>query len=113
VYRDLLEFIGLDDDGRTEFKPKSAHREFERAWMQAYLMNPPSPIARLLEFWDRRGWEVPGAYRSLRKLVKHRNTREVLRPPLAGPMREMLRTNFASDVQRLSHLLRRDLGHWL
>ena len=112
VYRDLLESIGLDNDGRTAFKPKNANREFERAWMQAYLLNPPRPIAWLLDFWEGRGWGVPGVYRSFRRWVKRRNTRRVARSPLSDPMRETLRTAFASDVQRLSDLLGRDLSHW-
>lgn len=112
VYRSLLDFAGLDYDGRTAFAPSNQHREFERAWLQSYLMNPPRPIAAWIDAWERRGWGHPGGYRWLRKRLKSWNTHRTVRPPPAPPMRETLRAAFASDVERLSDLLGRDLSHW-
>lgn len=112
VYRDLLDFMGLDHDERTEFAPKNQHREFESPRLQAYLMNPPRPVAALIGVWERHGWGTPRAYRAFQKWLKRSNTRKVARPPLGRGTREMLRATFASDVQKLSDLLGRDLSHW-
>jgi hypothetical protein len=112
IYRGLLDFAGLDYDARTAFTPSNQHREFERAWLQSYLVNPPRPIAAWIDAWERRGWGRPSGYRWLRKRLKSWNTRRTVRPPLAPPMRETLRAAFASDVERLSDLLGRDLSHW-
>lgn len=111
LYLGLLDFIGLDYDGRTEFAPQRQNREFERAWLQAYLINPPRPVAALFDAWERR-WGRPKAFRALRSRLKRSNERKVARPPLPEPMRETLRATFASDVERLSDLLGRDLSHW-
>lgn len=112
VYRSLLDFAGLDYDGRTAFVPKNQHREFDRVWLQSYLTNPPRPLAALIDAWERRGWGRPKPYRSLRKRLKRWNTHKAVRPSLAHPMRETLRAAFASDVERLSELLGRELSHW-
>ena len=112
MYRRLLDFAGLDYDGRTAFAPRNRHREFESARLQSYLMNPPRPIAAWLDGWERRGWGRPSGYRWLRKRLKSWNTRRTERPPLAPSMRETLRAAFAADVERLSDLLGRDLSHW-
>lgn len=47
VYRALLDFAGLPDDGRTEIRHKNEARAFRKQWLQPLVMNPPAPIARL------------------------------------------------------------------
>lgn len=112
VYRSLLEFLGLDDDGRTEFRRKNENRDFRHPWLQPYVMNPPWPIAPLLSVWERRGWRRPRAIRALRRRFKKWNTRKVARPALDPALRATLRESFAPDVERLGALLGRDLSHW-
>jgi hypothetical protein len=111
-YRELLEFVGVEYDGRTEFKRKNANREFESAWLQQFVMNPPWPLSYLAVSWELRGWKRPEAIRKARRWLQERNTRKALRPPLSPELRETLRTAFAADVERLGALIGRDLSHW-
>ncbi|HSJ97135.1 MAG TPA: sulfotransferase [Myxococcota bacterium] len=112
VYLGLLQFLGLDDDGRTRFRRKNENRSFERAWLQALVMNPPPPLARLLAAWEVRGLGRPRIVRALRRRLKKRNTRRRERAPLPPALRAMLREGFAADVQRLGAAIGRDLSDW-
>jgi hypothetical protein len=112
VYRGLLEFLELEDDGRTAFRRKNENRDFRHSWLQPYVMNPPWPISPLLGVWERRGWRRPRWVRGLRRRFKKWNTRKVARPALDPALRETLRLAFAPDVERLGALLGRDLSHW-
>ena len=112
VYRSLLEFTGLEDDGRREFSRKNENREFRRPWLQPFVMNPPWPIDALLEVWERRGWRRPRAIRAVRRRIKKWNTRKATRAVPDPALRETLRAAFGADVERLGALLGRDLSHW-
>jgi hypothetical protein len=81
-------------------------------WLQPYVMNPPRPLARLVERWEREGKGRGGVLRPIRRRLKRWNTREVARPPLDPALRRELRDFFAADVEKLGKLLDRDLGHW-
>jgi hypothetical protein len=112
VYRSLLEFAGLEDDGRREFSRKNENREFRHPWLQPYVMNPPWPIGPLLEVWERRGWRRPRIIRAVRRRIKKWNTRKAARPAPDPALRETLRRAFAADVERLGAAIGRDLSHW-
>lgn len=112
TYRHMLEFLGLPDDGRTEFDRKNENREYRHAWAQAYVTNPPKPVATLLESWQRKGKGRPTWVRRIRRRIKEWNTRKAKRAPLDLDLRAELRAAFAPDVERLEHLLGRDLSHW-
>jgi len=112
AYRGLLEFLELPEDGRTELRRKNENREYKHAWLQAYVMNPPRPIAALLESLQRRGRSRPRWIRATRRRLKEWNTRKASRPPLDPAMRATLGAVFAEDVDRLEHLLGRDFASW-
>ena len=112
TYRDLLEFTGVEYDGRTEFARKNENREFESVWVQQFVTNPPWPLSLLAVRWQLRGWKRPRAIKALRRWLQDRNTRKAARPPLAPEMRETLRLAFAPEVERLGTLLGRDLSQW-
>jgi hypothetical protein len=40
VYRELLDFLGVEFDGRTEFKQKRGNAQFRSKWLQRLTMNP-------------------------------------------------------------------------
>jgi len=112
VYLALLEFLGLDDDGRTAFERKNENRDVARPWLQSLMINPPRPLAAWLVHRERRGLAVPLWVRRMRKRIKHTNTRKVAREALSPALRETLRAAFAADVERLGQVIGRDLSHW-
>lgn len=112
VYLRLLEFVGVPDDGRTEFVRRNENRDVERAWLQRVMMNPPRPVAAAIETLERLGLGMPLPVRALRKRIKHANTRKAQRAPLRPELRDALRRAFAADVERLGGVIGRDLSAW-
>lgn len=112
VYKDTLAFIGVDYDGRTTLPQKNQNRGFKNAWLQQFVMNPPRPLARFIEKRQMKGLDWLAYLRPLRRRIKKFNKVEEKRSPLPESLRQLLRTTFADDIERLSRLLNRDLSHW-
>jgi hypothetical protein len=112
VYREVLDFLALPDDGRSVLPVRNENREFRHAWAQPLVVNPPRPVATALEAWQRRGHRRPRWVRALRRRVKEWNTRKAARPAMAPALRARLRLEFAEDIEHLGALLGRDLSHW-
>jgi Sulfotransferase domain len=110
VYRKVLEFVGVGDDGRTNFRHKAENRGFASPWLQQFVMNPPPWAVRLV---DVANGAMIGRMKRVRRRLKNLNTVRRERPKLQDGMRETLRDHFADDVRKLSALLDRDLRHWL
>ncbi|MGH6886367.1 MAG: hypothetical protein ACREGK_09865, partial [Geminicoccales bacterium] len=110
VYRQVLDFIGVEDDGRTKIRHKAESRSFRSPWLQQFVMNPPPWAVRLV---DAANSKMIGRMKRVRRRLKHLNTFRRERPKLRDGMRETLRDHFGDDVRKLSTLLDRDLSHWL
>jgi len=105
VYRDTLQFLGLDVEFEADFK----------------VVNPNKPVSpKVNTFFARR----PGLRKVIHKLVPagvQRKlidampyvTRTIDRPKkVSSEVREKLIPRFRDDVEQLSELLNRDLTHW-
>lgn len=112
VYRELLGFLGLPDDGRTRFPRKNGNREFRHAWAQAWVANPPQFVTHWLERRQQSGRSRPQWIADLRRRLKRWNTRRAKRTPLSPTMREHLGQELAGEIECLESLLGRDLAHW-
>ncbi len=109
VYRDVLGFLGLLDDGRRVFErinPSKTHR-----WesLGALLMHPPPVL--------RAPWNAlkkicgPGISRVSENLIRANATPR--RPQALSPdFRLRLQREFAADVEKLSRMTGRDLSFW-
>lgn len=120
-YRKLLAFLGLEDDGRTEFRGFRESTSVRIAWLQRLLKRPPARVVSLLghdAYRERMGVAKPpkllaNAVLSARKRllkwnrVPARKTR--IDPDLLSEMRGMYR----DDIALLSEVVGRDLGHWM
>ncbi len=114
VYRQVLDFLGLPDDGRTDFRVKNKQRQFKSAfWQDLYSGTLLGPVGRLLAKQPRHLARLSRVTRNFRKGLKRSNANEVTLPPLDPDLAAMLRTYFTEDIQRLSKLLERDLSDWL
>jgi len=129
VYRQALRFIGVEDDGRTDFKRRQPSRHYRHRWAQRLLYKPPVAHGGLFEerlaratrkAEERGGGKGPEGTRRkkplplrLHKRLRRWN-RVVEQPrPLDERMRSLLREHFSADVEKLADLIHRDLGHWL
>ena len=129
MYRQVLRFSGLDDDGRMEFPTRKRSRRYRHRWLQRLLYKPPVAHGSLFEERLARaareakarspksgpggaGHKKPLPERLHKRLRKW--NRVVAKPrPLDERMLAVLREHFAADVEKLAKLIDRDLGHWL
>lgn len=113
VYRDVLSFLDLPDDGRTTFPRINVRREPRVRSLSEILHHPPPPLRGLMDA-ARTAIRALGV-RELR--LWHRlvalNSREADREPLPPAFRRELTRCFETDIRELSRLLGRPLDHWL
>jgi hypothetical protein len=114
VYKQVLAFIGVDDDGRTRFQRKLQSKFYRYRWLQQLLY---ASLGRKGPFVDtlfrRMNKKKASGRKSWLKPLARWNTINVRPDPLDPTMRKILRDTFAADVDKLSKLLHRDLSHWL
>ncbi len=109
VYHDTLNFLGLPDDGRSEFPKVNAAGNYRMQSLGRLAHHPPAIIAgpvKLFRAWYiRRGGRMK---QMLHRLVQKESPRESLRPVF----REHLKNVFRDDIEQTSQLLGRDLTEW-
>lgn len=113
TYLDVLEFLGVPDDGRTEFPIHHPNRRVINKTLTKALNRPPAPIHRLA-VWVREKTGVP--YLGVGLVLNF--VREKLRPPAARPeldpvFKAKMVNHFRPGVEELSLMLDRDLTDWL
>lgn len=107
TYRDVLAFLGLPDDGRSEFSVENPGRRITRSWLSRLARWRPtglfSPLRRL-------GRRVGLGALSARLITASSSVmpRDEIDPALQCELEEF----FAEDVRLLESLLGRDLRSW-
>lgn len=103
-YGRVLDFLGLDHDGRTEFPVVNPSHRHRSDLLRRFVEWLPSPtlLKRLLRV-ERIG---------LADWLYWKNVTPHRRPPLQPEFRAELCEQFAGEVALLSSLLDRDLTHW-
>lgn len=110
AYDDVIAFIGVPHDGRTEFPRVNDNKRARVAWLGNFIRKPPPALRQgYRRLKQRVGAERLDAWR--RRIVE-RNTVKERRAPLTAEFRAELVEVFRDDVALLSRLLGRDLGHW-
>jgi len=115
VYREVLAFLGLEDDGREVSGVIRGNQRFRSLWLQRLLKQPPfiSKGRLVKRTGGMPGIKLPRAVKRIRSWLLGLNHVDCAREPLSDTMREALVTTFSADVAKLEQLLDRDLGHWL
>jgi hypothetical protein len=122
VHHDLIRFLGLPPVPMPQLSPRRESRGYRIAWLQRLLKRPP--VARTVlagEKFRRRVSSAPAREPSntVRAVMRARKAlvrwNRVPAPPVSVPvaLQRELRELLATDVQLLSRLVGRDLGHWL
>lgn len=107
VYEEVLEFLGVEGDGRTEFPKVNDGRAHRSNLLGKMVMTAPFPLNLIRKSIgpSMRGMLVRTFHRRLARPFK--------RPPLSLSFRAELVEEFRDDVHRLGELLNRDLSSWL
>jgi len=110
VYGEVLEFLELPQDNRTEFPRVNENKRAKFTWLRNFVRKPPPALQKGYRAIKRRlGKKRAGL---LRNALVELNTVKLTRPPLSPAFRAELVNTFADEVTRLSRVLRRDLSHW-
>lgn len=109
IYHDVLAFLDLSQDERTEFPVINENHIHRREWLSKLVMHPPFPlnaVKRTIKraFGLHNTWLGTAFYR--------RNLIRTKRSPLASSTRALLVDAFADDIRLLGDLLDRNLDHW-
>jgi hypothetical protein len=112
VYEEVIDFLGVPSDGRTEFPRINEGKRARLVWLKNFYRKPPAPLRTAFRGLKR----VLGGGGGI-SAVAHRivdlNTVTEKRRPLSPAFRAELVAAFRDEVALLSRLLNRDLRHWV
>jgi hypothetical protein len=110
VYEDVIDFLGVPRDNRTEFPRINDNKRARLSWLRDFIRRPPTGLRRAYH----RVKETVGAERlgAIKKEILTLNTVTEKRPALAPALRAELVDTFRAEVALLSKILNRDLSHW-
>jgi Sulfotransferase domain len=104
VYREAAEFLGVDPTFQPDFAIVNANKGFRSERLRRITSS-----GRFVASASR----LPGpAAHALRRALTRVNMRPRARTSLSPELRRRLTREFAADIERLAHLLGRDLGAW-
>lgn len=110
VYARVLDFLGLDDDGRRDFPVVNVAARHQNETIGWLVNSPASPLRRgIMRLRSWTGLKSTGRLAPLLKGNRARSGKAVLE----ASFRAELVDYYREDVAKLGTLLGRDLSHWL
>lgn len=109
VYREVLSFLSLPDDGRTDFPRVNESRMWRSTRLVQLARNPPRPLGRGIDVVKSQLNRVGIRPLSLLRPVL---TAPAPRPGLSSAFTDELDELFAQQVRKLEALLGWDLSDW-
>lgn len=108
VYKKTLQFIGANPEFKPEFKVVNSNKRVQSRILRDILRDPPHVIR-----WIGRA-AVPHSIRQkLAERLRRINTKHETRSPMDSEQRRRLQAELATEIEKLSKLLGRDLTHWI
>jgi hypothetical protein len=111
VYDDVIQFLDLPHDQRTEFPRINESKRARLAWLRNFYRKPPPPLRTAFRSLKRA--VGGGSIRAVTRKIVDLNTVRERRPPLSPAFRAELVAVFRDEITLLSRLLKRDLSHWV
>jgi hypothetical protein len=110
IYDEVIEFLGIPHDHRTEFPRINENKRATVTWLRRLMVNPPRPLR---EAYHRFKRAVGGKHLDpTKQWIIDRITVRERRSALSTEFRAELVEAFREEVALLSRLLNRDLSHW-
>lgn len=110
LYEDILSFLGVPSDGRTEFPRINENKQHRNQSLARFVAQPP-------EIWLKTSMLLKKTtgieHFGILEALMLRTARKATRPKLDPAFRAELIEVFRDDIHKLSRLLDRDLSHWL
>lgn len=111
VYDEVIRFLGLPHDDRTEFPKINDSKRARVPWLRDFLRKPPPLLHHTVRGLKRA--VGAGPVEAVKRALVTRNTVKEARGPLSAAFRAELVEEFRDEVMLLSRLLGRDLSYWL
>lgn len=102
VYREVLDFLGVPDDGRHTFLAVNSNKVRNSYWFARMIEKAKKRV-------NKHGIKDTGFLR----MFNDATIRQTTRNPLTASFRKELNDYFYEDIHLLSSLLERNLDHWL
>lgn len=111
IYRSILQFLEVPDDGRDTFPRINEGRQVKFRWLYQELSLPNASLMKIVNVAKHIfGIEKLNVLPRLRKLfIKPR----AKKPPISDLVRAEMQVQFEGEIVQLSTILQRDLSHWL
>lgn len=113
VYRDVLNFLGLPDDGRTRIAKRNRTRVPTNVMIHLLLVQPRSEVMRVLLARLKRASRRMPLLQAILRRVRRGSATVASRPSVPPALWPEVAAAVREDVARLSRLFGRDLSHWL
>lgn len=119
TYRKALQFLRVDDDGRTWFARKNESRIYRYRWLQEWLLRAApgassgKKIEQRVERKKKLSHRKGSRKKSWIKSLAEWNQIAAAPAPLSPDMRALVADTLRPDIELLSRLLGRDMGFWL
>ena len=110
VYREILAFLSVPDDGRREFPAVNARRRARSQTLAQFTQKTPKILLRTA-MQLKRHLGIPRW--GVRAALRRANFVPASRPALPPPLRAEMRAYFAPDIRLLQAITGRNLDHWL
>ncbi|WP_083812107.1 sulfotransferase family protein [Polymorphum gilvum] len=109
VYTDVLEFLGLQDDGRDEFEPVNAAHSARIPLISRFILHPPAILERPMR--SLRMYLIRNNYKYI-KIVKNYLNKKSLRKPVSENLKQEISNYFLEDIKLLEDEIGRNLSMW-
>ena len=110
VYKNTLDFLGLDSGFRPDFPVVNASRTTRNPRIRNFLKYPPEWYQSLLDVGKK---VIPHSVRmQFNNALKSYKAVPFKRPPMKPETRQQLTAEFTDEIIKLGEILDRDLDHW-
>lgn len=111
VYGEVMEFLEIPHDNRTEFPRINDNKRAGVTWLRNFIRKPPSPLRNVYRALKQTVGEQ--SMLAVKQKIVDLNTLKERRPPLSVAFRAELVETFRDEVKLLGMILDRDLSHWV
>lgn len=112
VYEEVLDFLGVESDGRTDFPVINSSHAYRFRALGVLLGRKPAIIRKAWSFAKRALGLDENSGQAIGDWLQKKNMEFRPRPPLSPEMKATLTREFAGDVSRLEAMIGHDLSGW-
>lgn len=107
IYRKTLRFLGVNPDFQPDFQVVNPNKIVRSKTLRSFLIHRP----RIVKWFGNAFMSKQLRDRLLIRFQRS-NIQYVPRQPMDSALKQRLVKDFVPEVEKLSHLLNRDLTHW-